>query len=254
MVQVVRLRELSQPREVRPALLRNLGERRHRHQPHDLDGAGLEVAGELVRWDARLLALLGDVDLEQDLRVGRTVLGELLERGPGRDRVDQLHVREDLLDLARLQLADEVPADLGVLAALGLEVLRAVLAEQVHARLAQRVELVDRHVLDRGEDLDLGRGPARLRDPLLDALEVRADLGGLEAGDQARHTTPAWRPVMPLSRRWLKKRSSQIVQIPASSTSATPASCSRATCARSRLRPLRASWAANWAWTSSPTS
>ena len=44
-------------------------------------------------------------------------------------------------------------------------------------------------------------------------------LGGVEAGDQTRHMTPAWRPVTPWSRRCEKKRSSQIVHRPTSMTS-----------------------------------
>ena len=126
---------------------------------------------------------------------------------------------DDLLDLARLQLADEVPAELGVLRRLGLEVLRAVLAQQRQPGLAEHAELLQRHVLDRGQQLDLGRVAAGVGDRRAHALEVGVDARGVEAGDQARHMTPAWRPVMPLSRRCEKKRSSQIVHRPTSMNS-----------------------------------
>ncbi len=59
------------------------------------------------------------------------------------------------------------------------------------------------------------------------AVDLLADAGGVLAHPgrvQARHTTPAWRPVTPPSRRWEKNRSSpaQIVQSPVSWISSTP--------------------------------
>jgi hypothetical protein len=83
------------------------------------------------------------------------------------------HAREDLPDLAALQLADEVPGQLGVRGRLGLEVLRAVLASQRDAGLGQRADVLERDVLRRGEDLDAG---AHLRAHL---LEVRPHAGGV---------------------------------------------------------------------------
>ena len=69
---------------------------------------------------------------------------------------------------------------------------------------AEHAELLERDVLDRGEDARPRRVAAGVGDRRAHALEVGADAGGVEAGDQARHTTPAWRPVTPLSRRWEK--------------------------------------------------
>src|SRR5215218_6757210 len=119
---------------------------------------------------------------------------------------------------------------------LGLELLRAVLAEQGEPGFLERRHLLQRHVLDRRQDVhavaDLGA----------DSLEVVADAGGVEPGDQARHTTPDWRPVMPRSRRWEKsvRGSLQIVQSPVSWTSMPCASsCSRATTPMSRWLPRR---------------
>ena len=94
---------------------------------------------------------------------------------------------------------------------LGLELLGAVLAHDRQAGLGDHAELLERDVLHRGEQLDLGRVAAgllrRRGDLLADALGRGAHRLGLQAGDQARHTTPAWRPVTPRSRRWEKNSS-----------------------------------------------
>ena len=70
-----------------------LGERRHRHQARDPHGSALDEGAELVRGDAGLALLPGHVDLDEDLGLRRAVRLELLERGVGGDRVDQLDVR-----------------------------------------------------------------------------------------------------------------------------------------------------------------
>ena len=117
---------------------------------------------------------------------------------------------------------------------LRLEVLRAVLADQRDPGLGERPELLERHVLDRGEDLDAVRQLAA------DPREVGADAGGVEAGDQTRHTTPAWRPVTPAVAAVGEEQA-----VPAHACTGrrrgsrrTPASASwaRAIAARSRLR------------------
>ncbi len=135
---------------------------------------------------------------------------------------------------------------------LRLEVLRAVLARDGDPRLGEDAELLERDVLDGGEDLDLGRVAPGAGDLLADPLEVRAHDARVDAPDQLRHAIPAWRPVTPRSRRWEKKRSSWIVHSPQSWTTPTPAasSRSRASALRSSVRPL----VPNAAWTSSPTS
>src|SRR5215208_3377571 len=242
--QAVGVRELLEGREVAPAGLRILGERGHRHQPADPHGSALEEARELVRVDAGLALVPRDVDLDEDLGPRRAVLAELVQRGVRRDRVDQLRVREDLLDLAALELADEVPAELGVGRGLGLELLSAVLAQQRQPGLVQDMEVLERDVLDGGEQLDLVGAAAGLASGVVDlgphALEPAPHRLDLDAVDQARHTTPACRPVTPPSRRWEKNSdgSAHMVHSPTSWTSSTPASrnCARATFARSRLR------------------
>ena len=80
-------------------------------RPDDADRAAGDEVGELGGRDAPLPLLFGDVDLDQHLGLGRAVAAELLERRVGADRVDQPHQRQDLLDLAALQVADEVPGE-----------------------------------------------------------------------------------------------------------------------------------------------
>ena len=83
-----------------------------------------------------------------------------------RDRVDQLDVREDLLDLAALQLADEVPAERrGCGGRLGDELLRAVLPQQRQTPpRASTPSSSHGDVLDGRQQLDVRRvaaGPLR---------------------------------------------------------------------------------------------
>ena len=156
------LGELAQRGEVAPAVLRILRERRHRHEAGDRDGSPLDERPELLRGDAGLALLPCDVHLDQDLGLRRPVGLELAQRGVRRDGVDQLDVRQDLLDLAALELADEVPAQLGVRGRLGLELLGAVLAHEREARLGEDAHLLERDVLDRGQQLDLVRVAAGL--------------------------------------------------------------------------------------------
>ena len=101
----------------------------------------------------------------------------------------------------------------GYAVGLRLQLLGAVLADERDAGLGERPQLLQRHVLDRREDLDA------VRQLGADAREVLAHAAGVDAGDQARHTTPAWRPVTPPSRRWEKNRPNQhIVHRPMSCT------------------------------------
>src|SRR4051812_30357095 len=77
----------------------------------------------------------------------------------------------DRLRLAALEVTDEVPAEsLAVAGVLGLEILRAVLADDLHPGLGQRGELVHGDVLR-------GRDDGHLRPEVCaDALVVGADL------------------------------------------------------------------------------
>src|SRR6476469_3454912 len=155
---------------------------------------------------------------------------------------------------ARLQRANEVPGE-GVSPAvlLGHELLRAVLPHERDAALGQHPHLLDGHVLDRREDLDVVRRAARRRDPLVHPLEVLAHA----RRSQLSHATPACRPVTPLSRRCEKKRSArQLVHRSTSSIRLTPAASSldRAIARSESIRPSAApSYPANARSTSSPT-
>ena len=88
---------------------------------------------------------------------------------------------------------------------LGLEVLGAVLAEQRRARprRASPSSSSGTYLTAARSSTSAGRGRARRARSRSHALG-RAHARGVEAGDQARHTTPAWRPVTPPSRRWEK--------------------------------------------------
>ena len=139
----------------------------------------------------------------------------------------QPHERRDDLDLAALQVADEVPRErVAVRGDLRLQVLRAVLADRRDPGLREQPEILERDVLAGGDELDVrGVAPGARggrRDPLAHLGEVRADELGGEAGDQlghgSRQTTAAWRPVASPSRRCEKKRpgGAQSVQSPTS--------------------------------------
>jgi hypothetical protein len=88
--------------------------------------------------------------------------------------VDQAHPRCDVLDLAALERADEVPFEqVPVRVLLGGQLLRAVLAHQRHAALGQCRQVVDVQVLHGRADLDA------VAHPLADAVQVRADARGV---------------------------------------------------------------------------
>ena len=97
--------------------------------------------------------------------------------------MDQPHERGDLLDLAALHVADEVPREgVAVGGDLRLQLLRLVAAGDRDAGLGERGEVVDRDVLDRRDELHLGAvAPAarrRRRDPLAYVGEVGAHACG----------------------------------------------------------------------------
>ena len=220
--------------------LRVRAEWRHRHQTADPDRAALDEGGQVVGRHSSLALLGGDVDLDQDFGLRSAVLAELAQDRVGGDRVDEAAERQHLLQLAALQVADEVPLE-GVTPALllGDEILLAVLADQGDAGLGQCSHLLQRHVLAGDEDLDpVGR-------PLAHPRQVGPHRVRIDAVDQLRHqasiqTRPPWRPVRPASRRWEKNSpGSQLVQSPAASTRSTPASSNsrRATSAGRACRP-----------------
>ena len=68
----------------------------------------------------------------------------------------ELAGRVDDLRLAALQVADEVPAErVAVARVLRLEVLRAVLADDLDAGVGEHLHVVDRDVLRRDDDGDV---------------------------------------------------------------------------------------------------
>jgi hypothetical protein len=84
--------------------------------------------------------------------------------------MDELAEGRDGVRLPGLQVADEVPAEtVAELLVLGLEVLQAVLADDGHARLGEKLHLLRGDVLRRHDDGDA------LPDFALHALVVRAD-------------------------------------------------------------------------------
>ena len=141
----------------------------------------------------------------------------------------------------------------GVRLRLRLELLGAVLARECDAGLGEHAELLERDVLDGGEDLDARRVAPGAGDLLAHALEVRAHALGVEAPDQLRHATPAWRPVTPRSRRWEKKRS--VVDRAQPAVVDVADARRREPLAGERLEvDACARCVPNAAWTSSPTS
>ena len=121
-----------------------------------------------------------------------------VQRGLRGDGVDERDQRQDALHLAALKPADEVPLEeLAEALVLSLQVVQAVLADQVDPGLGERWQLVVGHVLRRDENANAVAGLlAHLREPLAHAR-------GVDVGDQLGHlhTIPAWRPVTPPSRR-----------------------------------------------------
>ena len=176
---------------------------------------------------------------------GVAVAPELLEGRVGGDRVDQAADRQQLLDLAALEVADEVPGE-RVPPALVLrgQVLLAVLADQRHPGLGQDAHLLERHVLGRRQHLD----------PLAGDLAHPLEVGGDPRPGRCLRSGPAPQPSLDPDEPGLAPGPAAVaavgeealplaaVQSPAASTRSTPASASsrRATSVRSSIGPRRA--------------
>ena len=134
-------------------------------RPADGDRAALEERVELGRRDAALALLAGDVDLDEHARARGGAWRRSCSSTESRaDRVDEAHERRDLLDLAALQVADEVPRErVAVRGDLRLEVLRAVLADDRRRRpRASAPSSSTGDVLHRRDELDVAASrPAR---------------------------------------------------------------------------------------------
>ena len=180
--------QLGQPREVAAVVLRVLGERWHGRQAGDRRGAARDELTQLPGRHALLALLPRHVDLDQHL--ARRGALQLAQHGLRGHRVDEAHRGRDVLDLAALQLADEVPGEqAGVGLLLGRELLGPVLAHQLDARLGQRGQLGGVHVLDRRQHLHARPPPPRTRSSSPHPLEV-------EPGD-APALTPSATPCPP---------------------------------------------------------
>ena len=110
--------------------------------------------------------------------------------------MDQLHVREDQLDLAALQLADEVPAQ-----APGARVALASSSWARFSPTASRPASASAPSSSSATYLTAASsstspGRARLVRPPRRSRVEDVGAGSLEPG-QSRHATPAWRPVTP---------------------------------------------------------
>ena len=200
--------------------LRVGAERRHGHQSGNPHRTASDELAQLGRPDAPLGLLARDVHLHQDLRPRLAVATELCQDGIAGHGVDQPHQRKDLLHLAALKVADEVPGKrIAPALPLHLQVLKPVLADQRHPPVRQGPHLVGRHVLSGGEDLHLrtgsladplqvGANPLRLEQTAASSSHLASMPDSEAAGcGCASHTRPAWRPVRSPSRRWEKKSS-----------------------------------------------
>src|SRR5436190_9987957 len=145
-LQSVLPRELRETAEV---LSRRLGIARlgrHRHQTAHVR-VRREEARELPGLDPGLRLLAGKVDLDErgHAQLARSRLGV--------ERVDELADPVHDLRLVRLQVADEVPAEnIAVFGVLRLEILCAILADDVNAGLGENLHVCKRHVLRRRDD------------------------------------------------------------------------------------------------------
>src|SRR5215831_894656 len=163
LVQTVPLCELPEAPEVGSRRLRIGGLRRHRHQAADLRSR-LEEPRQRLRGDAGLRLLAREIHLDERGD------GELVCRGLRVERVHELAGPVDDLGLVRLQVADEMPAErVAVLGVLPLELLGAVLADDLDPRLDENRHVRERDVLRRRDDRDA------TADVGADALVVCAD-------------------------------------------------------------------------------
>ena len=253
-------------REMAPAVLRILRERRHRHQARrrapararGRRGARRARSRPCPRRRATLTSTsTSGLGRAVRARAGCSAESEATEWISSR-------VREDLLDLAALELADEVPAEAGIGLGLGLELLRAVLADDGRGRprRARRGPRAATYLTAASSSTSPGSRPAlRAASAISASTRSRAAAPSrLDAADQARHTTPAWRPVTAAvaavgeEQRAGRAHRAQpdVVDLV---DARPPRAAARATVrGRGCARPTRASWPRSAAWTSSPTS
>ena len=144
-----------------------------------------------------LLLLAGDVDLDQHLGLrGRRGARSCSSDRVAGDRVDQPHERQDPLQLAALQVADEVPGKARAeQLALRLQVLEAVLADQLDPRPRRGAPSPPRRrTWSRRGSRPRARSAREPRSRFARARRRGRCRGSAQPSIQ---TSPAWRPVAP---------------------------------------------------------
>ena len=241
-----------QRREIRPRTLRRRRQRRHRHESldaHPWRGAASASRNASSSPGARPCLDSSPAALTST-QAGDRLLAAAIEALGGRERrerVHEAHAAHQVACLAALQMPDEVPGEaVAGDRLLGQQLLDAVLAHEHDARVGEHRQVGRLHVLDRRQQLDRVRRPARARRRLGHGRprerEVLLHDGQLEAHavPPSRYAITAWRPLPAPSRRCEWKRSgSQIVHRPATATSAAPAALQRRGARRPRGRPGR---------------
>ena len=174
--------------------------------PITVTGQRSRNPGSSAGADAALAGLAGDVDLDQHPRLGRCRGAELRERRVAGHRVDVAARSGSSCRTLRLcRCADEIPGELaGVGVRLGHQLLGAVLAQQLDARLASTPSSSTGTYLTAARISTSSPGAARGGDLGADPLEVRrATSTRTPTAQRSAQTTrcPAWRPVIPRSRR-----------------------------------------------------
>jgi hypothetical protein len=181
--------EGTEPGEDRPRGDRIVVEGRQRHQADEADGlqagGGPHDGARLVRRGAELRRLAGEVDLHVDLRMAAALGRGLVEAAQEIQRVDGVDRVERparLACLVRLQVADQVPAQIGMVGGervdLGEGFLDAVLAEVALAGGDRGADGVQAERLGDGDEPDGIRRPAARLGGTGDPRPHRVEVGG----------------------------------------------------------------------------
>ena len=184
-----RIAKRPQAREHGPRRHWIVVERRQGHQPHQPGGLQrrrLTHDGPRFLWrGAELGGLAGEIDLDQDLRLPPAFGRPLVEAAQQVERIDGVDGVErpaGLAGLVRLQVANQVPAEIGVLHGqrldLGQRFLDPVLAEVAVAGIDGGADGVHAERLRDGDEPDRVRGPAVRLGSAGDALPHRREVGG----------------------------------------------------------------------------
>ena len=184
-----RVAKRAEAREYGPRRQWIVVERRQGHQPDEPGGLQRRRLAHdgprFVRRGAELGGLAGEIDLDQDLRLPPAFGRRLVEAAQQVERIDGVDGVErppGLAGLVRLQVADQVPAEIGVLHGqrldLGQRFLDPVLAEVAVAGVDGGADGVHAERLRDGDEPDRVRGPAVGLGSAGDALPHRREVGG----------------------------------------------------------------------------